>query len=668
MSVIEDPAHAIQYPEQDFYGLFNRVIAKELVAYDNDSSSPQNLVIGATSNVNIEAVNDINIYMKGTGDFKMFTSTYNGVSRTDTELLKVTSCNTQTVISAPTAIRLSPSDNQSTVVIADATINNAYEYNTITTTQEYGFMFNNAVSFNSNTFMKRNLTVGGKLATAGPIISSSGLFGTTVNVWKDISSAGNGAIDKIGFALNINENNQLELIKVMRYNDAALDSDKTIRTRKVALFDNKNTNSNDASDVVYSGFGGINGMSLLNAKGDWIGSYIQQAKLTASDSAISDEFGSSVALSSDGNTLAVGSWLDNTAGGADAGSVYVFTRNGINEWTEQTKLTSSLAGDSFGCSVALSSDGNTLAVGAYQNDTVGANGGAVWVFTRSGTTWSQQQKLTASNGVADDRFGVRVALLPDGNTLAVGAYTDDTARGTDAGSVYVFTRSGITWSQQQQLTATDGAANNLFGSDVAWSSDGNTLIIGAQGGSSVVGAVYVFTLNGNTWTQQQKLMASDGVTNDLFGISVAVSSDGNTIVAGANLDDYDSKSSAGSVYVFTHNGTNWNQQAKLTASDSRTGDYFGLSVALSSDGNKLAVGAYGADLNIEDIGAVYIFTRNGSAWTQQQQLTGSNAFDFENFGYSVAMTPDGETIAAGAYYGYTATSAPYCGATYVFMS
>jgi len=166
-------------------------------------------------------------------------------------------------------------------------------------------------------------------------------------------------------------------------------------------------------------------------------------------------------------------------------------------------------------------------------------------------------KLTALDGAVgadSDQFGWSVAISSDGNTAIVGANLDN-APSTNSGSAYIFTRSGSTWTQQQKITASDGAVNDQFGASVAISSDGNTAIVGAyldDAPSSNSGSAYIFTRSGSTWTQQQKLTASDGADSDQFGLSVAISSDGNTAIVGAFRDDAPS-SDSGSVYIFTEN-------------------------------------------------------------------------------------------------------------------
>ena len=441
----------------------------------------------------------------------------------------------------------------------------------------------------------------------------------------------------------------------------------------------------------------------------------------ASNTEPSDYFGYRVALSGDGNTLAVGAYQeDSNATGIDgnqadnsvgsAGAVYVFTRSG-STWSQQAYVKASNTGvnDYFGYSVALSSNGNTLAVGAYversnatgidgnQADNSAPGAGAAYVFTRSGSTWSQQAYVKASNTEAGDAFGISVALSGDGNTLAVGAVGEGSiATGIDgdqadnsagsAGAVYVFARSGSTWSQQAYVKASNTGAVDAFGVSVALSGDGNTLAVGAMREASNAtgidgnqadnsafnaGAVYVFARSGSTWSQQAYVKASNAWANDYFGASLALSGDGNTLAAGAHTEASNatgtngnqadnSTIAAGAVYMFTRSGSTWSQQAYVKASNTGEGDQFGWSVALSGDGNTLAVGAYGERGNATGIngnqvdnsaslaGAVYVFTRSGSAWSQQAYVKAGNTGAYDSFGTSVALSGDGNILAVGA--------------------
>lgn len=367
--------------------------------------------------------------------------------------------------------------------------------------------------------------------------------------------------------------------------------------------------------------------------------YVEQ-KVTSPDGAAQDWFGYSVALS--GDTALMGAYGDDVGTNIDQGSVYVFTRSG-STWSLQQKLTSpdGSTDDLFGVSVALL--GDTALAGAYWDD-VGANinQGSVYVFTRSGTTWSLQAHLTASDGAEGDGFGKSVAL--SGDTALVGAPGKDFAD-TDDGSAYVFTCSGSSWSEQAQLTAADHAPSDLFGSKVALS--GDTALVGAPGdnvGTSIdQGSAYVFMRSDTSWTQQAKLTALDGASYDSFGRSVALS--GDTALVSAPVDDVGANIIQGSAYVFTRSEMTWTQQAKLTASDGAAEDWFGISVALSGD--TALMGAYGDDVGGNDWqGSAYIFARSGTSWTQQAKLTASDGAWSDCFGVSVSLSGDMALVGA----------------------
>lgn len=367
-----------------------------------------------------------------------------------------------------------------------------------------------------------------------------------------------------------------------------------------------------------------------------------QQKLQAADGASWDYFGNAVALS--GDTLVVGAFGD-TIDAQSQGSVYVFKYDDAT-WIQQQKLFASdgAADDGFGAAVALS--GNTLVVGAWREEIGVHDQGAVYVFTRNGTVWTQQQKLFASNGALNDGFGSAVTI--SGNTLAVGAYQERIGTSGAQGSAYIFTRNGGVWTLQQNITANDGAAYDWFGSAVALS--GDRLVVGASGdtiGSNAYqGSAYIFTRSGTTWTQQEKLFASDGARDDAFGVAVALS--GDTVVVGAHRNKIGANYAQGAVYVYTYNGTYWSLQRKLFASNGAKFDYFGAAVALSGD--TLVVGAYGDTLGGDtfssfDKGSAYVFTRTGAIWTQRQKLFASDAVSKDSFGISVALS-DG-TMAVG---------------------
>jgi len=386
---------------------------------------------------------------------------------------------------------------------------------------------------------------------------------------------------------------------------------------------------------------------------------VQQAKLTATDGAVGDWFGCSVALS--GDTAVVGAEHDDVGTNADQGSAYVFVRNGTT-WSQQAKLTATdgAAGDRFGYSVAIS--GDTAVVGAHF-DGVGANAqqGSAYVFVRSGTTWSQQAMLTAADGAASDLFGTSVAI--SGETAVVGAPYHHVGANADQGSAYVFVRSGTTWNQQQQLTAADGATYDKFGYSVAIS--GDTAVVGAcadeVGANAMQGSAYVFVRSGTTWSQQQQLTASDGAAGDEFGYSVALS--GETAVVGAYLDDVGGNADQGSAYVFLRSGTTWSQQAQLTAADGAAGDFFGFSVALS--GETAVVGALNDHIGTNgNQGSACAFVRSGATWSQQTQLVAGDGAAGDCFGYSAAVSGDTAAVCT-AYDTVGANEAQ--GSAYVFL-
>jgi len=378
-----------------------------------------------------------------------------------------------------------------------------------------------------------------------------------------------------------------------------------------------------------------------------------QRKIVASDGAMNDGFGTSVAIS--GNTALVGAENANSG----LGAAYVFVRSGTS-WSQQAKLTvSGIIG--FGGSVALSAD--TALVGAA-GDTVGSHTsqGSAYVFVRSGTVWSQQKKLTASDGAAYDFFGSSVAI--SGGTALVGAAGDTMGKNFGQGSAYVFVRSGTAWSQQTKLTASDGAAYNWFGASVALS--GDTALVGAYGvnvgAKSQQGSAYVFVRSGMAWSQQKKLIASDGVAGDQFGGSVALS--GDTALVGAMGDDVGTNINQGSAYVFVRSGTAWSQQAHLIASDGAAYDYFGFSVALSGD--TALVGAYQDTVGTNSAqGSAYVFVRSGTAWSQQAKLIASDGAAHDWFGVSVALS--GDTALVGAYQDTVGTNT-YQGSAYLYQA
>jgi hypothetical protein len=352
----------------------------------------------------------------------------------------------------------------------------------------------------------------------------------------------------------------------------------------------------------------------------------EMQKLLAADGTVNNEFGYSVSLA--GGTALIGAYKE-ASDGNSSGSAYVFTRNN-KTWTQQAKLiaSDSAAEDKFGYSVFLSDD--TALIGAIEDDDNGVDSGSAYVFTFTGTTWIQEAKLLASDGSAEDHFGYSVSL--SGNTALIAAALDDD-KGDYSGSVYVFTRTGTIWTQQAKLLASDGTAWDYFGWSVSLA--GDSALIGApsdddNGESS--GSAYVFSRTGTIWSLQAKLLASDGTAWDCFGRSVSLSSD--TALIGAPF--HDNGMDSGSTYIFTRTGSTWMQQAKIHASDSVDYTLFGCSVSLFD--NTALIGASNA---------AYIFTCTGINWTKQAKLLPSDITGGDFFGWSVSL--DDNTALIGAY-------------------
>ena len=385
---------------------------------------------------------------------------------------------------------------------------------------------------------------------------------------------------------------------------------------------------------------------------------MEQQKLTASDAAMGDYFGSSVSVS--GQTALVGAWRDGCAAGDSCGSAYVYRFNGAI-WVEEQKLTASdaAAGDHFGISVSISK--NTAIVGARWNDcTVGSHCGSAYVFRFNGTSWVEEQKLTASDPARLDQFGGSVSV--SGNIVVVGAHVADCSAGNDCGAAYVFRFNGTDWVEEQKLSASDAAPFNWFGFSVSVS--GDTAVVGAWfndcAAGNDCGAAYVFRFNGTSWVEEQKLTASDPARRDQFGGSVSVS--GNIVVVGAHVADCSAGNDCGAAYVFRFNGTDWVEEQKLTASDAGGGDNFSRAVSVS--GATVVVGAWFDDCEIgEDCGSVYIFRFNGTSWVQEQKLTSSDASAGDQFGVSVSVSGDTAMVGAGL---ANCTADDGCGSVYVF--
>jgi hypothetical protein len=430
--------------------------------------------------------------------------------------------------------------------------------------------------------------------------------------------------------------------------------------------------------------------------------------------------GWSLALSSDGNTLAISSRYDDAnASGInqtptdfnldESGAVYVFSKTANGVWTQQAfiKPDAPLAGEMFGHYISLSADGSTLAVGAPGEQRL-PNGspntfyfavGAVYVFERSASSWNQTAYLKASNAESPDGFGNIVSLSGDGKTLlatsmnetggASGVNGDQSDNSVGAaGAGYVFTKSGTTWSQRAYLKASNPRYGNYLGYSGALSSDGSTIVLGAPGQASHAigingdeldqsaidsGAAYVYTVNGSgIWSQQAYIKPSNTAPGSYFGNAVAISADGATIAVGSQNESNlaqginapqsgTSASLVGAAYVFTRVGSTWSQESYLKASNAEISDRFGSALALSADGNTLVVSApleagafaglsYSSATNNDApiSGAAYVFIRSQGTWVQRTYVKAPNAEANDYFGFSTAISGDGNSIAISA--------------------
>ena len=373
----------------------------------------------------------------------------------------------------------------------------------------------------------------------------------------------------------------------------------------------------------------------------------QAQKLTASDAASSDFFGNVVDIDGD---YAV-------AGARGNKAVYVYYYNGTT-WSEQQKIQETAFGSNFGHAVSVV--GDTLLVGSNNTDGSNADGTKAYVYTRSGTTWSLQQKVDPSQALENDFFGYQKTLKldnTDNNQFIAGSHREDETN-NDEGAVYIFNRSGTTWSETQRIVPSDKATSSNFGVSVDIAGD-----YAIFGGNS---AVYVYYKSGGTWSQQQKIAnpyaagnGHSGPTNAVnFGTDgeISINAAGDTIAVGArgqfNLPGY--------VFVFTRSGTTWTLQQALRSSDTANEDLFGWSVSLDGTGNSLTVGAKYSSTG----GKAYIFTRTGTTWTEVKDFTASDVAANWEFGEGIGISRSNDKIIVGARQNSSSTSGT--GAVYIF--
>ena len=435
----------------------------------------------------------------------------------------------------------------------------------------------------------------------------------------------------------------------------------------------------------------------------------------------SDNFAEEISVSADGSRFAVTSRNeDGSATGVNgtpnnsssaAGAVYVFSKV-AGVWTQEAYVKASNTSnvDNFGTDVSLSSDGSVLAVGARREDSnaTGVNGdqsnnlagdsGAVYIFNRVGTTWTQVAYVKASNTGALDYFGDQVALSGDGTYLAVGAFQEDSNAtgingdgsnnsGNLAGAAYIFHEESGVWSEQAYMKGDNTEAGDRYGAAVSLNYDGSIVAIGASyedsnatgvngdgtnNSNASSGAVYVYNRTGSIWTQEAYIKASNSGNGGFFGRRLSLSSDGLVLAVaqhqefssatGVNGDETLSDATgAGAAYIFRKSAGTWAQEAYIKASNTDAGDTFGYSIALSGNGCRLVVGAYDEDSNSQlldtgetdnsasNAGAAYVYTYNGTTWVFESYLKASNADPGDRFGKCVGLSTSGNLILVGAY-------------------
>ena len=337
----------------------------------------------------------------------------------------------------------------------------------------------------------------------------------------------------------------------------------------------------------------------------------------------------------------------------------------------------------------LSKSSSSRGINGIENDNRERHSGAVYLFRYDGLTWKQQAYLKASNGQAEDYFGIAVSLSSDGNTLAVGADYEDGSLSDgveDSGAVYIFQYDGAEWNQQAYLKASNAGRYDYFGYQISLSGDGKTLAVGVESEASnstgingneadnsltKAGAVYLFREENSNWEQLAYIKASNTHIHENFGSSVSISADGNTLAVGAESEDSSSIGiggdelnsdavNSGAVFLYHYNGSNWSQQAYIKPSNTNSWDFFGGALSLSANGGVLAVGARGESSsaigingdetvnNADSSGAVYLFRYEDSKWKQHAYIKAPNNDAYDAFGSAVGLSADGNILTVSA--------------------
>ena len=418
---------------------------------------------------------------------------------------------------------------------------------------------------------------------------------------------------------------------------------------------------------------GVSPITTLTSGGSTTG-WDTGTKITASNGLAGEQFGWSVSMSADGTKVIAGA---RNEAPQNYGAVYIFTYSGGSWSQEKLVAPNRSTNDYFGYSVSISGDGTKVIVGAPSEDstanqsssTGAGDSGAAYIFTYSSGSWDTGTMIKAEDAQGSDDFGQGVSMNSDGTKVLVGAQREDTGA-SDSGAAYIFAYSGGSWSQQAKIFPDVAKASGKFGSEgLQLSPDGTKAIVGAyysdnSSGSSAAGAAYVFTYDGSSWSQQALITPSDGDHHDYFGRSVSMNSNGTKIIVGADSNET-AGSNSGKVYIYTYSGGSWGSEVMLQSDDIQASDHFGYRVSMSSDGTKVLVGArYEDPNNISNAGSAYVFTYNGTSWVQEQKIVASDPEATDMFGYHVAMSGNGLKAIVGAYGEDTGGSS--AGAAYIF--
>lgn len=380
----------------------------------------------------------------------------------------------------------------------------------------------------------------------------------------------------------------------------------------------------------------------------------EEGKLIAGDRAAGDQFGRHVSISGDGTRVAIGAATADIGGTTDAGAVYVFLRTG-SSWAQEAKITAAdkATNDYFSIN-RLDTTGTRLVIGAYNKTVSGVtSAGQIYVYSRSGTTWTQEAVIFPTADASKlNCLGSSIELDSDATRVIIGCEFATENSITSSGSVYIYSRSGTTWTQEAKLIASDISANASFGRSVDITPDGTRCVVGSHrvtvSSYSQAGAVYIFSRSGTAWTQEAKIVSNSPAANDFFGYNVSIDGTGTRIAVGAYQKTTTMTTQGGMAYIFSRSGTTWTQEAVVQAADNGTA-YFGFCALIDKTGSYLYVSSHvhavGSTLNA---GVVYVFVRSGTTWTQINYFRCSTPTANAYFSINLDVTDDGTRLLVGA--------------------